>query len=111
MKYTQEFENRIRGLNVKPILEWVRESLMSEKEKENFPSYKTTGGFLRKTDRYDWRYLSEDDKAFIKSLPNFDDEVFKQISGVSLSDDVKVTVNGQIKVISKTKAKEIGFID
>jgi hypothetical protein len=28
-----------------------------------------------------------------------------------LSDDVKVTVNGQIKVISKAKAKELGLID
>jgi hypothetical protein len=111
MKYTKEFEARIRSLKVKPILEWVSESAMSEKEKTDFPSHKTTGGFLRKTERYDWRFLTEEDKAFIKSLPNFDDAVFRQISGVSLSDDVEVVVNGQTKMISRAKAKELGLID
>jgi hypothetical protein len=111
MKYTKEFEARIRSLKVKPILEWVCESSMTDQEKADNPSHKTTGGFLRKTERYDWRYLTEEDKAFIKALPNFDDALFKQISGVSLSDDVEVTVNGQVKIISKAKAKELGLID
>jgi hypothetical protein len=111
MKYTEEFESKIRSLKVKPILEWVYESAMTDQEKKDYPSSKTTGGFLRKTERYDWRYLTDEDKAFIRSLPNFDDTVFKQISGVSLSDDVEVTVNGQVKVISKAKAKELGLID
>lgn len=109
--YTKEFENRVRSLKVKPIVEWVPESFMTDKEKTDFPSHKTTGGFIRNTDRHDWTQLTEDDKTFIKSLPNFDDEVFKQISGVSLSDDVEVTVNGQVKVISRAKAKELGLID
>jgi hypothetical protein len=111
MVYTKEFENRIRSLKVKPILEWVSESHMNEQEKTDHPSYKTTGGYIKKTDRHDWRYLTDEDKAFIKALPNFDDTVFKQITGVSLSDDIEVTVNGQIKTISKAKAKELGLID
>jgi len=110
-KYTKEFENRVRSFNVKPVLEWVPTSMMSESELKNFPSHKTTGGFLRKTDRHDWRGLSEEDRNFIKNLPNFDDELFKQISGMSLSDDVEITANGITKKISKAKAKELGLID
>lgn len=84
MLYSKEFESRIRSLNVKPILEWIGTRLMSEQEKKDFPSNSTTGGFLRKTDRQDWRKLTKEDKAFIKALPNFDDAVFKQITGISL---------------------------
>jgi hypothetical protein len=82
--YTKDFEYKIRNLNVKPILEWIGESIMNEKEKNDHPLYKTTGGFLRKTERYDWRYLTKENKSFIQSLPNFDDNVFKQITGISL---------------------------
>ena len=111
-KYTDKLANKIRSLNVKPIVQWIGESLMTNEEKNNNPSYKVTGGFLRKTDRFDWSQLTDSDKDFIKSLPNFDDSIFKIISnGVSLSDDVEVTVNGKVKIISKAKAKELGFID
>jgi hypothetical protein len=111
MEYTHEFEIKIRNLNVKPILQWISEASMTEEEKSNNPSHKTTGGFLRKTDRLDWRFLTEEDKKFIKELPNFDDNIFKEISGISLSDNVEVTVNGVTKTLSKEKAKELGLID
>jgi hypothetical protein len=111
MQYTYEFANRIRSINVKPIVEWVGSSLMTEQEKNDFPSHKVTGGFLRKTARHDWRFLTEDDKKFIKSLPGYDDEIFKVISnGVSLIDEIEITVNGVTKYISKEKAKELGLI-
>jgi hypothetical protein len=55
--------------------------------------------------------LTEEDKTFIKSLPNYDDAVFQQISGISLSDDVEVTINGVVKKISKQKAIELGLIE
>jgi hypothetical protein len=111
MEYTDEFEIKIRNLNVKPILQWISEASMTEEEKSNNPSHKATGGFLRKTDRLDWRFLTEKDKKFIKELPNFDDNIFKEISGISLSDNVEVTVNGVTKILSKEKAKELGLID
>jgi len=85
MKYSKELENKIRSLNVKPILQWVASGLMTEEEKNENPSHKTTGGFLRKTTRYNWKNLTEKDIKFIKSLPNFDNEIFKIISnGVDL---------------------------
>jgi hypothetical protein len=84
MAYSYDLEHRMRNLNVKPILTWIDSSNMTEKEKNDHPSHKTTGGFLRKTDRHDWSRLTDDDKKFIKSLPNFDNDIFKQISGVTL---------------------------
>jgi hypothetical protein len=77
---------KLYSLNVKPILQWVYESSMTEEEKKNFPSYKTTGGFLKNTGRNDWSKLTEEDKKLITSLPGYDDEIFKQITGVSLKE-------------------------
>ena len=96
MKYTKELESKLRNLNVKPILTWVSLSNMTEQEKKDNPSSKITEGFLRKTDRMDWRSLTDSDKEFIKSLPNFDNEVFMKISnGISLlKNQIKVIVNG-----------------
>ena len=102
----------MRSLNVKPILEWVPTIMMTEKEKSDFPSHKTTEGFLRKTDRMDWKGLTEDDKNFIRSLPNFDDTIFKQISGISIVEPktVKETVEGKEFEIDLEKAKELGLL-
>ena len=113
MKWTQELENKFRALNVKPILTYVCTSDMIEQEKTENPSYKVTGGFLRKTERMNWTQLTETDKQFILSLPGYDDEVFKVISnGVSLlgPKTVKVTVDGKDFEIDLDKAKELGLI-
>ena len=62
--------------------DFISESLMSEEEKEAHPEYKTTGGFVKKfactnEDRQKWwDELSEDKKETVKSLPNFDSEIF-----------------------------------
>ena len=110
LEYTEEFSNKIRSLSVKPIVEWIGESLMTEEEKANNPSHKTTQGFLRKTDRFDWRGLTKEDKEFIKTLPNFDDAIFQKISSISLSDNVTVMVNGVEKQISRVDAERLGLV-
>ena len=113
IKYTKELENKIRSINVKPILTWISSENMSEEEKNNNPSHKITGGFLRSTGRHDWTKLTDADKEFIKSLPNYDDEVFKVISnGVSLLEPTTITVehNGQKFELDLQKAKELGLL-
>lgn len=112
IEYIPNLGNKIRSINVKPILEWIGSTLMTETEKNSNPSHVTTGGFLRKTERMDWRNLTQQDKEFIKSLPNFDDKIFQVISnGVSLSDDVEVIINGKTKTISLVEAKKLGLVD
>ena len=113
IKYTKELEARIRSINVNSLLTWVYANEMTDEEKKNNPSYKITGGYLRKTDKRDWTKLTKDDKEFIKSLPNFDDSVFQKISGgVSLLEptEIEVTHNGQTFKINLEKAKELGII-
>ena len=113
IKYTKELENKIRSINVKPILTWITSKDMSEEEKNSNPSHKITGGFLRSTGRHDWTKLTDADKEFIKSLPNYDDEVFKVISnGVSLLEPATITVeyNGQKFELDLQKAKELGLL-
>jgi hypothetical protein len=111
--YTKEFENQIRSLNVKPILQWVCINEMTEQEKKDNPSSKITGGFLRKTNRRDWTKLTDANKKFILSLPNYNDEVFKQITGISLLEEemVEVIINNKKKTITKKQARELGLLE
>jgi hypothetical protein len=75
---------RLDSLNVFPILQWVYSEDMTEEEKRNNKSHETTGGFLRKTNKTDWSRLTDSDKETIRSLPNFDNDIFEQITGVRI---------------------------
>ena len=99
--------------SVKPILRWVSINDMSEAEKSEFPSSKTTGGFLRNMKRSDYSALNNpSDIAFFQALPNFDAETFFAITGIDTQKPktVKVTCNGQEIEIDLDKAKELGLI-
>lgn len=67
--------------------EWVQESEMSEKEKEAYPSYVTTGGYLKcyssLTQAYieAWGKADDEDRAKTRKLPNFDEGVFAEVFG------------------------------
>lgn len=63
---------------------------MTEEEKEQHPEYKITNGYLRKLDQSEcgqvwWNSLSDYGKNVIKSLPNFDAEIFKEITGIDVN--------------------------
>jgi hypothetical protein len=76
----------------KPVLVWIWSDSMTEDEKKANPSHTTTGGFLRRDSEYSykkswqnvWNQCSQDEKDFIKSLPNFDAAIFKEITGVEV---------------------------
>ena len=70
-------------------LQWVYSDKMTEEEKEQHPEYETTGGYLKKYDKSErnqiwWDSLSDYEKNVIKSLPNFDAEIFKEITGIDV---------------------------
>ena len=72
-----------------PLTEWVNEKNMSDKEKEENPQYKTTGGFLKKrTYKEAWRIMwnswTKEQQNSIKKLPNFDKDIFKEITGIEV---------------------------
>jgi len=66
---------------------WVDISAMTPDEKEKHREAATTGGCLRMVDETDqrqdwWDNLSEDKKASVLNLPNFDPEIFKEVTGI-----------------------------
>lgn len=69
---------------------WVWDDDMTDEEKEAHPEYKTTGGFLKVLDTSDccirwWESLDESDRDVIRSIPNFDAAIFKQITGIDVT--------------------------
>lgn len=73
----------------KNVVEWVRSVNMTDKEKAEYPTYKTTGGYLKVLDEPDcaalwWGALDDADKQTIMSIPNFDKAVFKEITGIDV---------------------------
>lgn len=71
---------------------WIPEFDMTEKEKENHPTYKTTGGYLKQRDykeafKESYENASAEDKALLLKLPNFDAQKFFEISGIDVRVD------------------------
>ena len=71
-------------------LECVTLANMSNEEKELYPSCETTGGYLKEIkvtveDKQNWwNDLSESDRKEVLSLPNFDKNIFKEITGINV---------------------------
>lgn len=84
-----EFERIMPNFSLSQI-KWVVLGEMTDEEKSENPSCKTTGGFLRIVSYKDawrnwWKGASADDRLKIKNLPNFDAEIFKEITGIDVN--------------------------
>lgn len=71
-------------------LTYIRFGNMTDKEKEDHPEAEITGGYLKTVDgaaerQSWWDNLSETDKAVIKFIPNFDPDIFKEITGIDVN--------------------------
>ncbi len=71
--------------------EWIGESGMTEEEKEKYPTYKTTGGYLKIRDLSEcysewWNELDKEERQVIKDIPNFDSAKFKMITGIDVNE-------------------------
>ena len=83
--------------NIKTVCVWIYEDKMSEKDKNDYPTYKTTGGYLKTRDykycwKKGWEKMSEEAKQAIKDLPNFCPKIFEEITGISIEEKKKVTL-------------------
>lgn len=68
---------------------WIDENNMTDEEKRLHPEYSTTGGFLKyikeESKRQEWwNNLSDEDKDAVMSLPNFDEKIFREITGIDV---------------------------
>ena len=71
------------------ITEWIYWDSMTEDEKKEYPKAFVTGGRLKVYEYKQawanlWETLSDREKEIVKSLPNFDNEVFFEITGIRL---------------------------
>ena len=69
--------------------EFISDYEMTDEEKKAHPEYTTIGGYLKKVhheadvQRW-WDTLTDYKKKTIKGLPNFDAEIFKEITGITV---------------------------
>ena len=73
----------------KGVLNYIDWSDMTDEEKNACPEAETTGGYLKISDNSEcgikwWRSLPDEQKAVITAIPNFDKEIFKQITGIDI---------------------------
>ena len=84
-----EYLNNIYDLLNIDLTLWVSEYEMTEEEKNNNVSYKTTGVYLKVFDyKTAWlnksKIWSKDDIKKIKKIKNFNSKVFEEITGIKL---------------------------
>lgn len=65
---------------------------MSAEEKAAHPKHETMGGYLKTVDfktacKIMWDKLDEEERQAVIELPNFDAEVFEEITGINANED------------------------
>ena len=88
----------------KGVLNYIGWSDMTDEEKNAHPEAETTGGYLKKSDSSEcgikwWRSLSDKEKAVITAIPNFNKEIFKQITGIDVEYTNEENANEQADVV------------
>jgi len=96
--------------NVNPNI-WVDESDMTDDEKKEFSKFHDRGGYLKTIEykeawKIAWDEASEEDKTLLSKLPNFDADVFEEITGINTKESKteELTV-GQIEKLLGKKIK------
>ena len=71
---------------------WIYSKNMSAEEKAAHPEHETTGDYLKTVDfktacKMMWNKLDEEERQTVIELPNFDAEVFEDITGINVNED------------------------
>ena len=89
------------------ICAWVNADKMTEKEKKEITGWEQIGGYLKTLTYHEawaeyWKRASENDKKFFLNLPNFDADIFKEITGIDVCEkqnlsgkEVEVKIDGK----------------
>jgi hypothetical protein len=84
------------------LTEWITGKNMTDKEKEANSSYAIRGGYLKvykykEAWRNSWDKADEVDRKKIFDLPNFDNEIFKEITGIDAEKELKTkSLSGKV---------------
>ena len=71
------------------VVDWIYSDDMTDEEKEQHPECEVVGGYLKLLDESGcgqlwWDSLSERYKNIIKAMPNFDKEIFEDVTGINI---------------------------
>ena len=71
-------------------MKWVHVDHMTDEEKISHPEYETARGYHKTLDcptayQYMWELLTPEEKQKVVEIPNFDDNVFKEITGIDIN--------------------------
>ena len=71
------------------LTKFIWSSGMTEQEKEEHPEHECLEGYLKKMTyheafKYSWENADKEDRKLVLDLPNFDNEIFKEISGIDV---------------------------
>ena len=93
----------------KPLCEWVSANNMTDKEKENNKTWETTQGYLKvNKEKYNGIEITAEDEKFIRELPNFDEQILLECTGIDLTKKkVKICIDGKDILISKEEFESI----
>ena len=74
------------------LAQWVKEENMTNEEKQENSNYKKMNGYLKVLEyetawRKFWDEMSQEDRDSILNIPQFDAEIFKEITGIDVSDN------------------------
>ncbi|EGT5005365.1 hypothetical protein DAF95_09510 [Clostridioides difficile] len=83
------------------LTKWIHIDDMTEEEKENNPGYEINNGYLKvftfeEMCKNMWNNLTDEEKKIIIDIPNFDADIFKEITGIE---------------VIKLKIKECNIVD
>ena len=64
---------------------------MTNEEKKSHPEYKATGGYLKTVDfktacQMMWDSLDNEDRQEVREIPNFDADIFEEITGIKVNE-------------------------
>ena len=73
----------------KDVVKWIYSDDMTDEEKAVHPEHKTIGGYLKVLDKSEcsqiwWDELDNSQKEIIKSMPNFNESIFEEITGIKV---------------------------
>ena len=73
----------------KDVVKWIYSVDMTDEEKAAHPEHEITGGYLKVLDESEcsqiwWNGLANSQKEIIKSIPNFNESIFEEITGIKV---------------------------
>jgi hypothetical protein len=95
-------------LNI-PLTEWILPENMTDKEKGENPSWESCEGYLKERTfeeacKIAWEKADKKTKDKFLNLPNFDPEIFKEITGIDVtSKEETINIDGVEYTLSEIK--------